>query len=108
MTVRRWLILVSLGGAVVSGGAWAAENTVSQKDKSFDPEELTVAVGSSLHISNDDDVTHNVQVWNPDGENENLGVQKAGEAVDVPFPKVGDYTVHCGIHPKMKLMVHAQ
>jgi plastocyanin len=107
MTVRHALAAATLCGMVAAGAAFA-QNVVSQKDKMFDPDEGTLPVGSSLHIDNDDQVTHNIQVRSPDGNNENLGVQKPGESVDLHFGNVGDYLVYCGIHPKMKLTVHVQ
>jgi plastocyanin len=34
------------------------------------------------------------------------GDQQPGSKFDVTFSVPGDYTVLCGIHPKMKLAVH--
>jgi plastocyanin len=82
--------------------------TVSQKDKTFSSEDLKQTVGSTLRISNDDTVAHNVQMTTPSGETRNFGVQKPGESVEAPLEKAGDYAVRCGIHPRMKLSVHVQ
>lgn len=108
MPIQKRAFAGALCGLMIAAAASAAPTTVSQKDKTFDPEQLTLPAGGSLHIVNDDTVVHNVQVAAPDGTNQNLGVQKAGDAVDFAFDKAGDYKVHCGIHPKMKLAVHVQ
>jgi cytochrome c peroxidase len=53
-------------------------------------------------------VTHNITVILPDGTQRNLGVQKPGETVEVALEKPGEVMVRCGIHPKMKLVVHVR
>lgn len=108
MAIRKATYTAVLCGLMITGAVRAAPVEVSQKDKTFAPDDITLSAGSALHITNDDSVAHNIQVAGPDGTNQNLGVQKAGDVVDVPFDKAGAYTVHCGIHPKMKLFVHVQ
>ena len=90
-----------------AGAAFAAEDLVSQKGKTFAPDELSEAAGMTLRITNDDDVSHNIIVTAPGGSPKNLGVQKPGDSVSVPLDQTGDYMIRCGIHPKMKLAVHA-
>jgi len=36
------------------------------------------------------------------------GLQRPGQDLDVLFAKAGDYSVTCGIHPKMQMRVHAK
>ncbi len=109
MSSRSWAVAaIGLCGLIIAGGAYATASLVSQKGKTFTPEELTQQRGSSIRIDNDDAVPHNIQVTTPDGENRNMGMQKPGEFANVSLDKVGDYMVRCGIHPKMKLVIRAQ
>ena len=80
---------------------------VTQKGKVFSPDELTLAVGDTVHIDNDDNIAHNVLVGAPDGVSKNLGVQNPGDHADIIIDKAGEYTIRCGIHPKMKLVIQA-
>ena len=43
---------------------------------------------------------------NPTASISNSGDQEPGSKVDVAFTELGNFTVLCGIHPKMKLVVH--
>ncbi len=108
MSTRTWIVAIGLCAFVTASGAYAAAALVSQKGKIFTPDELTQGSGSTLRIDNDDTIPHNVQVTTPDGENRNMGMQKPGEFADVVLDKSGDFMVRCGIHPKMKLVIHAR
>ncbi len=78
--------------------------TVSQFNRQFSPAQLEVARGTSVHIVNDDNVTHHVYVDAP-GMQFDSGEQPVGKTVDLTFDKVGTFTVLCAIHPTMKLKV---
>ena len=103
--VARALMLSCLAFAAL---AQAAETTVTQSHKTFDPDSLTVRSGDVVHFENADDVKHNIQVSAPDDATEDLGLQKPGETVDHAFTHPGEYRVHCSIHPKMRLKVVVQ
>ncbi|MFT3710238.1 MAG: plastocyanin/azurin family copper-binding protein [Archangium sp.] len=85
-----------------SGVALADDLTVSQKDKTFAPGEVTVKAGQSVTFQNDDTVAHNV--FSKEGKF-NLKIQKPGEKKAVSFDEPGTYEVRCAIHPKMILKV---
>ena len=108
MIQRNTISLAALCGLLVAGGAWAVGESVSQKGKIFAPDEMSRTVGETVHIDNDDGVPHNIHVTAPDGDGRNLGLQMPGSHTAISIEKVGDYMVRCGIHPKMKLVVHAR
>ena len=87
--------------------AWAAQ-TVSQKDKQFSTDALTVKAGKSVTFSNDDQVTHDITVTKPDGSTTPGVMEKPGDHATITFDKPGQYKVWCLIHPKMKMIVTVQ
>lgn len=108
MSWKKRSPFVALYGLLLTGGALAVQDGISQKGKTFTPGELSREVGATLRIANDDAIPHNIQFMTPDGENKNLGLQMPGDHSDIVIEKLGDYMVRCGIHPKMKLVVHAR
>jgi plastocyanin len=79
---------------------------VSQRGRSFLPGDLIIKRGDVVEIVNDDgDLLHHAYVES-DRFNFDSGDQEPGSKVDVAFTVSGNYTVLCGIHPKMKLLVH--
>src|SRR5579871_4644754 len=106
-TVRLGVFLLSLplfgllGAALVAA---ADAPTVSQYNRQFSPSQLQVAAGTTIHIVNDDNVTHHVYVDAP-GMQFDSGEQPVGKTVDVLFDRAGTFTVLCAIHPTMKLRV---
>ena len=101
---RASLILLSLCAA---SAALAATITVSQKDRKFAPGELHVTAGATLHIVNDDKVTHHIYVDSPAMKFDS-GEQPVGTSVDLVFNTKGSFTVLCAIHPTMHLKVTVQ
>ncbi len=98
--------------AAVAGGAWAGlqqqKFRISQKNRAFRPGELTIKLGDVLDIVNDDDdLLHHAYV---DSEKFKFdsGDQDPGTTVEIAFPVTGNFTVLCGIHPRMKLQVHVE
>jgi plastocyanin len=96
------LPLFAVAGAAIVAAADAP--TVSQFNRQFSPGQLQIARGTSVHIVNDDNVTHHVYVDAP-GMQFDSGEQPVGKTIDVAFDKVGSFTVLCAIHPTMKLKV---
>ena len=104
------LAAVALAGAVASSEETPAKGdliVISQKNKVFEPVELTVQKGESVVFRNDDPVTHNV-FSRTEGSQFNLKMQKPGQEDVVTFDEPGDVTVRCAIHPTMKLTVHVE
>jgi cytochrome c peroxidase len=80
-----------------------AVRSVSQKDRQFTPRAVSLGVGETLTIVNDDTRTHNVRM---DGDDPfNSGAQEPGQTAKISFAKPGTFQVYCGIHPAMRLTV---
>jgi len=89
------------------GGALAASQTIDQAGLLFSVRHAEVSAGDTLTFDNMDDVIHDITIVTPDGDEEDLGMQKPGENLIYKFTKQGRYKVRCHIHPSMKLDVTA-
>ncbi len=78
--------------------------TVTQRDRHFYPNRLTIVRGTVVHILNQDHFIHHVYVksslMNLDSGDDPIGV-----AINVEFDHPGTYDVRCAIHPLMHLWV---
>lgn len=109
MIRRKTLYSTAIVAALAAGGAMAAHITeIGQKGKVFSLEEISIPAGSVIRVVNDDNVLHSLILNTPDGQRTNLGTEKPGEHMDITIAQVGEYTARCGIHPAMKLVVHAR
>jgi plastocyanin len=94
--------------AAVAGAAVASTGTrfvVSQRGRMFLPGVMTIRQGDTLQIVNDDgDLMHHAYIDDPTFSFDS-GDQEPGTKTDVTFTKLGTFTVLCGIHPKMRLVV---
>ncbi len=87
---------------------FAAETlVVSQKKRTFNPNEIAIHPGDTLNIVNDDEFTHQIYIDNPNLKFESDESDPGGN-VKVTFPAAGSFEVHCHIHPKMLLQVKVQ
>ena len=108
---RATSVFLALGAVgLLSVGVWAATGdpdvTVSQKGRKFDPLSVDLAKGGALVIVNDDgDLLHHAYIES-EAFSFDSGDQKPGSRTRIVFPAAGDFKVLCGIHPKMKLVVH--
>ncbi|TQV82095.1 cupredoxin domain-containing protein [Denitrobaculum tricleocarpae] len=88
------------------GGFFAAlaaeHHTVLQNNKSFDREEIVIAIGDSVEFKNADQVKHNIQIQEL---GYNSGIQQPGSGSSLRFDESGRFKVRCGIHSKMKMTV---
>ena len=101
-------VVLTLTGAL-GGLALAAPGIlVSQKGRAFEPGELSLKRGDRVSIVNDDgDLLHHAYV-DSDTFSFDSGDQEPGSKTDVVFSVSGEFKVLCGIHPKMKLLVHVK
>jgi plastocyanin len=102
------LAVVSLGllGGLAFADLGPEHFKVSQRGRTFLPGELIIKRGDVVEIVNDDgDLLHHAYVES-NRFNFDSGDQEPGSKVDVAFTASGNFTVLCGIHPKMKLLVH--
>jgi len=94
--------------AALAAAAWGADADVDQLGIRFSVAAIAVKAGDAVHFHNRDDVTHNLHVFDPGGDEEDKGLQKAGETVNEIFAKPGEYVVRCAIHPRMKMTVKVE
>jgi plastocyanin len=108
MITFKHTLFAALAVFGLGASALATETMISQKGKAFSIDEMTAAAHDTVRINNDDDIPHNVIVASPDGSSQNFGVQPPGSSAAISLNQVGDYSVRCGIHPKMKLAIHTR
>ena len=112
-TVAGRLALGAATATVTVLACWPASGnapdlTVTQKGREFRPGAITVAKDQVVTIVNDDaDLLHHAYVES-DTFNFDSGDQQPGSRMAITFTTAGDYKVLCGIHPKMKMLVHVQ
>lgn len=86
--------------------AWAADPMqVTQKNRAFQPKEVEIGRGDTLRFVNDDGYLLHHVYSKSDAFSFDTGEQPPGTAINVRFPAAGSYTVLCGIHPRMRLVV---
>jgi plastocyanin len=78
--------------------------TVTQIDRTFRPNKVTISAGAALLIKNDDRIAHHIYV-DSDDMSYDSDEQQSGESVRLPFEKKGQFLVLCAIHPRMSLEV---
>jgi plastocyanin len=100
-------ITTAIVAGMLAGAALGANPfSISQKDREFRPKEIAIKRGEALRFINDDGELLHHAYLSSDTFSFDSGDQQPGSKFDVVFPVAGDYTVLCGIHPKMKLAVH--
>ncbi|MBV8060223.1 MAG: cupredoxin domain-containing protein [Alphaproteobacteria bacterium] len=102
--MKRFLI-TCLGFAAITGIAYAADTTVTQSHTTFDVDSLSLNSGDTIIFKNADDVTHNIQIVNSDGDVDDKGLQKPGQEIKSTLTQKGEYKARCAIHPKMKMAI---
>jgi plastocyanin len=89
-------------------GAAHGPFVVTQQGRSFKPGVLTLTAGDTVQIVNDDgELIHHAYV-SSESFSFDSGDQEPGSKTDVVFSIAGHFTVLCGIHPKMHLLVNVQ
>lgn len=91
-----------VAGAPAATPQLAAVTT--QKDASFDPHVLPVAVGTTVRWPNDDDIYHNVYS-DSEVKQFDLNFYKKEKVPEVKFDQVGRVDVFCAIHSKMHCII---
>jgi plastocyanin len=115
----RWALAVSLGCALIlsacgsaAGDSAAAKVADTKKEDSaagtavnianflYEPQEITVAAGTKVTWTNQDDAPHNVQ----DLSELNTPISKdlnKGDTFSITYPKAGSYSYVCALHTYM-------
>ena len=97
-------IAMVLAFACGSFTAYAAQRSISQKDKAFSESETSIKIGDTITFVNDDNISHNI-MSNSAGNTFNLGAQSPGSSTSFTFKSAGSVEISCAIHPRMKLKV---
>lgn len=107
-STKQAMAVTLLSAAVVSAAVsavWAATVGIDQVGQKFSQAAVILNPGDHILFLNQDDVKHNIKVVDPNGVEDEKGLQAPGETIDVAFARTGQFTVRCMIHPKMKLAV---
>jgi|TARA_B100000035_G_C20828955_1_gene477780 plastocyanin len=93
------LFFALLATLFFSAPAWAVDVQMGYEGNLvFEPSEVTISAGESVHFVNNMLPPHNVIVeGRPDLAHESLAMLP-GEEFDVTFPDAGDYTYWCAPH----------
>lgn len=95
--------MVWIPGLTVSAPA-ATANSVTSKDKRFDPRILAVPKGTTVKFPNVDSIYHNAFSLSP-GNAFDMGLYRKGASRDVVLKNPGIVRVYCNIHPDMAASV---
>jgi plastocyanin len=79
--------------------------TVQISQFQFEPRELTVTPGTTVHWVNKDQTIHNVVTI--DGQLASPGLD-TDDGYTFVFDHEGDYSYHCSLHPQMLGVVHVK
>ena len=106
------MLLGVLGAITVTGAAIATlsdpDHIISQRGKRFGPGDVALRVGEHITVVNDDaNFVHQAYVESEAFAFDPGDIEPGARAV-ITFPTEGDFTVLCGVHPRMKLAVHVR
>ncbi|WP_406197479.1 cupredoxin domain-containing protein [Kitasatospora sp. NBC_01560] len=80
----------------------AGQLTVTIQDFLFHPDNLTVAPGATITVTNQDSAEHTLTATTA-GKEFDTGVLATGQSATITAPSApGTYPFHCDIHPSMK------
>jgi plastocyanin len=99
--VRVAMLLGPIAGASLAYGALAAQepNEVVIDNFTFGPQDLTVAVGTTVKWVNHDDITHSVVDGNKVFRSKALDTD---DSFSFTFASAGSFDYFCGLHPHMQ------
>ena len=99
--LRRLLVLTFIFIAIAIGprAAYAVDVQMGANGNLiFEPAEVTISAGESVHFVNNMLPPHNVIVEDHDELSHEALAMMPGEEFDVTFPEAGDYSYWCGPH----------
>ncbi len=85
-------------------GERSPQAVTTQKDASFEPHVLPVAVGTTVRWPNQDDIFHNVFSMS-EPKQFDLGLYHGEKTPEIRFDHVGRVDVFCAIHSKMHCII---
>jgi plastocyanin len=93
--------------ALAGTAAYAAQYSVSQKQRLFSPGAITINSGDTVLFKNDDTVTHHVYSATK-GQEFEFETMEPGEDVRQAFAKKGRVEIRCGLHPGMRMIINVK
>lgn len=98
--------LVALGP--VQASLSSAIRIVLEKGKHYAPTDLFLHRGDTItFVNGDDNAVHHAFI-EADRFAFDAGDQEPGKQATLTLKEAGDFVIQCGIHPKMKLILHVQ
>lgn len=91
--------------AIPTPTASASGNSITIAGFAFNPQSMTVKVGTKVTWTNNDSATHTVTA---DKGAFNSGPLSSGQSFSFTFTKAGSYTYHCAIHRTMMATIIVQ
>jgi plastocyanin len=93
------LLVIGLLLGVTSAGAQSNQQTVSIRDFSFEPAQLSVEPGTTVTWTNEGNEPHTVTADNGLFDS---GVLYPGDSYSVQFDGMGTLSYYCTLHPSMR------
>ena len=81
---------------------------VLQKGRHYDPGDLYLRRGDTITLVNGDENAVHHAIIEADRFAFDAGDQEPGRQATLILREPGDFVIQCGIHPKMKLILHVQ
>lgn len=106
MRPRSWLAMAGLA-MVAFPAATAPLVTVAQRNRSFPVPEVSVARGTVVRFTNEDDYPHQISVRGP-GTAFDSDLIEAERFTELAFPGAGTFEVRCGVHPRMRMSIQVR
>ena len=114
-SLRSILVVGTLalaGSCLALGTAWAALSSttriVLQKGRHFMPTDIFLRRGDTITLRNGDENFSHHAFIEADRFSFDAGDQEPGTETRLTLAEPGDFVIQCGIHPKMKLIIHVQ
>ena len=100
----KFLMILTLIGASISGPVAAEEFTVTMAGANYSPASISGSIGDTIRFVNDDGADHNVFVATA-AHALDFGKQEPGSETELVLRSAGNFDVECVFHPHMQLKV---
>ena len=98
MAATALSVAACTAGSDASGAPVATDHVDLPRSYKFDPANITVAAGTTVTWTNNDDFSHSVRFLDGEPSGEPL-VMEPGESVEQTFDEPGTYRYDCSFHP---------
>ena len=106
MRPRSWLAVAALA-LLAFPAVTAPLVTVGQRDRSFSVPQVSIARGTVVRFTNEDDYPHQISVRGP-GTAYDSDLIEAERFAELAFPGAGSFEVRCGVHPRMRMSIQVR